>query len=57
VRVTVLSDQWLPQTSVLDLAEIDRFTPATVAWAEGGCDNPVLARETNRFATKKYFGD
>ncbi|MGZ3721305.1 MAG: hypothetical protein ACXVA9_00160 [Bdellovibrionales bacterium] len=55
VRMTVLSDQWLPQTMVFDLAEIDHLTPSQFAWAEGNCENEKLARETAGFADKKVF--
>jgi hypothetical protein len=55
VRLTVLSDQWAPQTTILDLAEVDRFSPATQEWAEGGCARNSLAPITEDFPDKKVF--
>ena len=54
-RVTVLSDQWLPQTTTLELADIDHLNPTVMVWAEGNCENSHLAQEANRFPDKKVF--
>lgn len=37
VRVTYLSDRWLPQTVNLNLTEIERYTPRATAQVSGEC--------------------
>ena len=55
VRVTALSDQWSPQSNVIDLADIDRFVPAREAWAGGKCGDEHLSLEAERLSNKKVF--
>ena len=40
VRVTFLSDKWLPQTVQAPLAEIARVRPERTAWMQGPCGQP-----------------
>lgn len=55
VRITALSDQWLPQSRVLDLTEFEQFSPPTIAWVEGRCGDSHLNAEAERFQSKKVF--
>jgi hypothetical protein len=54
-RVTFLSDQWAPQTEVIDLAEVERHFPKTEAWAEGDCAKNSLNPAAGRFEDSRVF--
>lgn len=55
VRVTLLSDQWQPESSVVDIADITRLRPHMVAWVTGDCAQAHWDEAATRFAQKKAF--
>lgn len=55
VRVTYLSDQWIAQTLNLEISEIEKYSPAVTAWAEGSCAQSQFHRRADEFASKKLF--
>lgn len=55
VRVTLLSDQWLPHTEILDINEIDRLAPAPVALVRGACGQEDFHAETAKYPVRKAF--
>ena len=55
VRLTVVSDQCLPQTRVMDVSELDRWSPATTAWVSGTCRLEQFNEAAEKFANKKAF--
>jgi hypothetical protein len=54
-RITLLSDQWAPQTAVIDLAEVERYSPKMEAWAAGGCGQSSLSTAALGFADAQVF--
>ncbi len=58
VRVTWLSDRWLPFSSVAPISQIARVVPARRPWLEGRCLEPVIAQEAHAHfaAAKPFFG-
>lgn len=57
VRVTFLSDRWLPQTTITDAQEISSLNPKTIAWAEGSCASPHPHAQAKELAANRVFWD
>jgi hypothetical protein len=55
VRLTVLSDQWLPQTRTMDVSELERWSPATTTWVSGTCRLEQFHAAAEKFTNKKVF--
>jgi hypothetical protein len=55
VRVTFLSDQWVPQTMTAESDELERLTPREIAWVEGGCSRTQWSQQAERIPAKRAF--
>ncbi len=55
VRVTFLSEQWQPQTFIVELNEIAHLRPKTIVWAEGDCNHTKWHQGAEHFSNKKFF--
>lgn len=57
VRVTFVSNRWLPQTLLVDSQELTNLAPKTINWAEGSCEKPRANEKATEFLTSKIFWD
>ena len=55
VRVTFVSDQWLPQTQVVDITKVQSLRPPMVAWAEGNCQKTRYSKAAEGLNRKRVF--
>ncbi|MBX3022566.1 MAG: hypothetical protein KF799_12915 [Bdellovibrionales bacterium] len=55
VRVTFVSDRWLPQTLHLPLSDLGKAQPERLAWLEGACGAPRFHPKTETLGTKLAF--
>jgi hypothetical protein len=55
VRLTLLSDQWQSQSTWIDPADIERFSPRSQPLAEGSCEAPRLSKVATKMADVKVF--
>lgn len=55
VRVTFLSDRWLPQTLFMSLSDLPKAAPERIAWLQGSCGSPVFHAKSQKLGTKSAF--
>lgn len=55
VRVTFLSEQWLPVSVVIQASELNRAAPARVPWITGSCEKTNFHPQTDSTSEKKAF--
>jgi len=55
VRLTFLSDQWLPFTTELSGEDVASLQPRRVAWFSGGCGKPEFHKAAGDIPSKKAF--
>lgn len=55
VRVTVLSDRWIPQTRMMSTSDLAKFAPPAIEWATGNCESSEWNTKAARFLSKKIF--
>lgn len=55
VRVTVISDQWSPQSAAVRVSEVESLTPPTIPLVEGGCEHDNYHSSANILAAKRSF--
>jgi hypothetical protein len=55
LRVTVLSDEFLPQSKMIAVADFEHFHPAAVPWVEGVCSDPHWNHLAEIYPDKKAF--
>ncbi len=55
VRVTFVSNRWLPQTLLVDSQELSSLAPKTISWAEGSCEKPRPSEKAKEFSSSKIF--
>lgn len=55
VRVTFLSEQWVPVTVDVPALEINRASPSRTPWLSGSCEKTIYHPETDFAAEKKSF--
>jgi hypothetical protein len=55
VRLTYLSDKWLPQTRIMDASSGTAARPETVAWVQGACGKPEFHVQAQGFHDKRAF--
>jgi hypothetical protein len=55
VRVTFISDQWIPVSETVPASEINRSSPHRTAWVSGDCDHSAFHSQANFVQDKKAF--
>jgi hypothetical protein len=55
LRVTFLSDRWLPQTLFVRGPELSRLHPETIPWVSGDCESPQVHARVHEFTSYKIF--
>ena len=55
LRVTVLSNQWLPQSRTIEARRFAEYQPEAIPWVEGACNTNHWHPETERFADRMAF--
>lgn len=55
VRITWLSDRWLPVTKFTLIEQAERIEPDRRAWLAGRCEEPKWSEESEKFASRQAF--